>query len=278
MHIAFSKLTHSRLGIPLLLAPWLACAAACSEPPKDTGTGGEGGEGGAGAGGGSASSGPGGMGGAGGTGGTGGMGGAGGAGGSGGIGGTGGGEPTVVCGDGTVEAPEACDDGNTAAGDYCASDCLAVTGACGDGMVQSNESCDDGTVNVGCDVLVNGGNGVCVPAGTCASGYVNVPGKGCQPELVTAHVHVMVDNTCKMTVDPMEFTVAPGQKLKLSYHNHSAFYPIDVWMMYGGGYTELQPGGIWNETYEHCFGPNASEGYADISTACSEFKLLIHCL
>ena len=48
MHIAFSKLTHSRLGIPLLLAPWLACAAACSEPPKDTGTGGEGGEGGAG--------------------------------------------------------------------------------------------------------------------------------------------------------------------------------------------------------------------------------------
>ncbi|WP_206079635.1 DUF4215 domain-containing protein [Polyangium spumosum] len=274
------KHVPSRFGCSLILATLLTCAAGCADPPKDSGTGGAGGAGGAGAstGGGGGAGGIGGMGGMGGAGGTGGMGGLGGAGGVGGMGGAGGGEPASVCGDGMVEGPEACDDANTAAGDYCAADCLSVTGACGDGMLQSNETCDDGAVMEGCDVLVNGGDGACVPAGTCSPGHVNVPGKGCQPELVTAHVHVMVDNTCKMTVDPMEFSVAAGQKLKLSYHNHSQFYPIDVWMMYGGGYTELQPGATWNETYEHCFGPSASEGYADISTACSEFRLEIHCL
>ena len=60
--------------------------------------------------------------------------------------------------------------------------------------------------------------------------------------------------------------------------HYGADYPVDVWMMYGGGYTDLAPGGTWNETYEHCFGPSPSEGYADISTACSNFRLKIHCL
>ncbi|MDF1564174.1 MAG: DUF4215 domain-containing protein [Deltaproteobacteria bacterium] len=52
--------------------------------------------------------------------------------------------PADVCGDGSVTGPEACDDGNTAAGDYCAADCSAVTGLCGDGTAQTNEACDDG--------------------------------------------------------------------------------------------------------------------------------------
>lgn len=183
-----------------------------------------------------------------------------------------------VCGNGMVEAPEACDDGNTMAGDYCAADCSAVTGSCGDGMQQSNETCDDGVITMGCDTLQNGGDGKCVAAGTCSSGYINVPGKGCLPQLVTDHVHIMVSNTCAMSVMPLEYTVQAGQKLKLSYHNHSVDYPVTVWMMYGGGYTDLAPGGTWNETYEHCFGPSPSEGYADISTACSMYRLKIHCL
>jgi len=255
----------------LFIAALLACAPACSDAPTSSGTGGAGGAGGSGG----SGPGTGGMGGVGSTASasTGGTGGAGG-----GATGTGGGVPGNVCGNGSVEVPEACDDGNTAAGDYCAADCLSVTGACGDGVLQSNETCDDGVLQSGCDALVNGGDGKCVPAGTCSPGHVNVPGKGCQPELVTEHVHIMVDNTCKMTVMPVEFTVAAGQKLKLSYHNHSADYPVDVWMMYGGGYTDLAPGATWDEKYEHCFGPIASEGYADISTACSKFRLEIHCL
>jgi cysteine-rich repeat protein len=176
-----------------------------------------------------------------------------------------------------VEMGEACDDGNQAAGDYCAADCLSETGSCGDGSLQSNETCDDGSIMSGCDTMNDGGDGQCVPAGTCSPGYVLVMSQ-CKPELMTAHVHIMVDNFCNMTVDPLEFTVPAGQKLKVSYHNHSMDYAVDVWMHYNGGYTDLQPGDTWNEQYEHCFGPNPSEGYADISTACSSFHLPIHCL
>lgn len=194
------------------------------------------------------------------------------------MGGVGGAGMGPTCGDGMAEAPEACDDGNTTAGDYCAADCSSITGSCGDGMVQSNETCDDGTITMGCDTTQNGGDGKCVAAGTCSPGYFNVPGTGCIPQLKTDHVHIMVSNTCAMSVMPMEYTVPAGQKLKLSYHNHSQDFPVTVWMMYGGGYTDLPPGGTWNETYEHCFGPISSEGYADISTACSDFRLKIHCL
>ena len=147
---------------------------------------------------------------------------------------------------------------------------------CGDGMLDPGETCDDGTTP-DCATTHDGGEGTCVPLGECSPDYV-LSGQICVQALVMAHVHVMVSNTCDMTVDPQEFSVEPGQKLKLEYHNHSVDYPIDVWMHYNGGYTDLEPGGTWPETYEHCFGPNPSEGYADISTACSMFHLPIHCL
>lgn len=147
---------------------------------------------------------------------------------------------------------------------------------CGDGVVEGGETCDDGS-GVGCDSDHDGGDGVCVPADTCSPGFVLAMGL-CVPELWTDHVHIMVSNTCEMTVDPPEFTVPPGQKLRLDYHNHSQDYAVDVWMHYGGGFLELQPGQTWMEKYEHCFGPAPSEGYATISTACSEYTLKIHCL
>ncbi len=54
-----------------------------------------------------------------------------------------------VCGDGTKDPGEACDDGNTNDGDYCSADCSKQTGKCGDGKVQDNEACDDGNTNDG---------------------------------------------------------------------------------------------------------------------------------
>ena len=147
---------------------------------------------------------------------------------------------------------------------------------CGDGVVSPGETCDDGS-GVGCDTDHDGGDGTCVPAGMCSPGYV-LAGPDCVAELWVDHVHIMVDNTCKMQVTPSSFTVQPGQKLRLDYHNHSVDYPVDVWMHYNGGYTDLQPGATWMEKYEHCFGPAPSEGWAKISTACSEYVLPIHCL
>jgi cysteine-rich repeat protein len=48
----------------------------------------------------------------------------------------------AVCGDGELGAGEACDDGNTADGDGCRSDCTSEL--CGDGALDPGEACDDG--------------------------------------------------------------------------------------------------------------------------------------
>ncbi len=64
--------------------------------------------------------------------------------------------PAAVCGNGAIEAGEACDDGNTALGDGCTAACLVQPGwtcsgqpsaciaTCGNGALDANEECDDG--------------------------------------------------------------------------------------------------------------------------------------
>ncbi len=107
---------------------------------------------------------------------------------------------TPVCGDGGRQLGEACDDGNTAAGDGCSADCEReicgdgkVVGAeacddgnrtdddgcsatcqverCGDGIVQANEACDDAN-----DVNTDGCLTSC-EAARCGDGFV----RGCDP-------------------------------------------------------------------------------------------------
>lgn len=55
--------------------------------------------------------------------------------------------PIALCGNGTTDPGEACDDGNQADGDGCSSIC--VVEFCGDGVVQAGlaEQCDDGQAN-----------------------------------------------------------------------------------------------------------------------------------
>lgn len=52
---------------------------------------------------------------------------------------------TSWCGDGVIEGPEECEDGNTDSNDGCSSTCM--TEICGDGIVQTSEECDDGNVD-----------------------------------------------------------------------------------------------------------------------------------
>lgn len=54
--------------------------------------------------------------------------------------------PKPFCGDGIIQWPEQCDDGNKVDGDGCSRDCeLEVSRPrCGDGIVQWPEQCDDG--------------------------------------------------------------------------------------------------------------------------------------
>ena len=91
-------------------------------------------------------------------------------------------------------------------------------------------------------------------------------------------VDIYVDNTCKMDVIPKVFNVPRGTSLKLTYYNRSRYYAVDVWMSYGGGYTDLMTGMNWPERFEHCRYPRPYSEYADISTACSKYRLMINCL
>ena len=77
----------------------------------------------------------------------------------------------AVCGDGVVQAGEACDDGNADDTDACLGTCVAA--ACGDGVVQAGvEACDDGNAD-NSDVCLD----TCVAA-SCGDGFVG-PGEAC---------------------------------------------------------------------------------------------------
>ncbi len=58
-----------------------------------------------------------------------------------------GGNDTAVCGNGSVENGEECDDGNKTDGDGCSKDCKiekTETAVCGNGKIETGEECDDG--------------------------------------------------------------------------------------------------------------------------------------
>ncbi len=77
-----------------------------------------------------------------------------------------------LCGNGRVEAGEACDDGNDSNSDGCLSDCRLAS--CGDGYVLAgSESCDDGNRSNN-DSCLNS----CVAA-SCGDGHVNAGVEDC---------------------------------------------------------------------------------------------------
>jgi cysteine-rich repeat protein len=79
--------------------------------------------------------------------------------------------PPFVCGDGTLEGTEECDDGNPDPTDGCTRDCTI----CGNGTVTAPETCDDSnlTSDDGCDAncqTTGCGNGLIVGNETCDDG------------------------------------------------------------------------------------------------------------
>ena len=80
----------------------------------------------------------------------------------------------AVCGDGTRDGREECDDGNLLDGDACDSFCI-VEPRCGDEFVSANEDCDDGNVmdGDGCDARCRVED--CVPARFAAQEYAFCP-------------------------------------------------------------------------------------------------------
>lgn len=89
----------------------------------------------------------------------------------------------AICGDGIEANDEECDDGNMNDTDLCSSACeLAV---CGDGVVQTGEVCDDAGASPGCDAdctpVVCGDLSLNVQAGEDCDDGRNDPGDACSP-------------------------------------------------------------------------------------------------
>jgi cysteine-rich repeat protein len=90
--------------------------------------------------------------------------------------------PPQVCGDGILQSPEQCDDGNSVNGDGCEANCTLPV--CGNGIVDQGEQCDDGnSVNGdGCEAnctLPACGNGILDQGEQCDDGN-SVNGDGCE--------------------------------------------------------------------------------------------------
>jgi cysteine-rich repeat protein len=72
-----------------------------------------------------------------------------------------------LCGNGTVNSGEQCDDGNRTAGDGCSATCTTEP-RCGDGTVNGSEQCDDGDTTSG-----DGCSATCTTEATCSDSTKN---------------------------------------------------------------------------------------------------------
>ncbi len=94
-------------------------------------------------------------------------------------------EPTL-CGDGTLDPDEECDDGNNEDGDGCSAECIYEY-LCGDGLLGPHEECDDGNNEDGdgcsaeCLIEPFCGDGILDPEEECDDGN-NEDGDGCSAE------------------------------------------------------------------------------------------------
>lgn len=154
----------------------------------------------------------------------------------------------------------------------------ALDGGLGDGGTPDSGLADGGPADGGLSDsgLADSGlaDGGLPDSGLADSG---LPDSG-PPPRSDHHIHIHVSNTCVMRVDPTEITIPAGQTAYFDWHNHSRDYAVDVWMSYGGGYLDLRPGATWDEPIGHCATPRPHTEYADIDTACSSHRFLIHCL
>lgn len=96
-------------------------------------------------------------------------------------------EATGLCGNNFVDPGESCDDGNNTSGDGCSSTCVQEFSTCGNSIVEWDEECDDGNVDTGdgCDVNCQlepfCGDGTVDPGEFCDDGNMT-NGDGCSSD------------------------------------------------------------------------------------------------
>ncbi|HSA32813.1 MAG TPA: DUF4215 domain-containing protein [bacterium] len=110
---------------------------------------------------------------------------------------------TIVCGNGTVDYLEQCDDGNNTSGDGCSSKCKieGATVVCGNGIKEGAEECDDGNTtngdgcSAGCvtEAMAVCGNGVREWGEECDDGNT-ANGDGCSAGCLSESPYAVCGN------------------------------------------------------------------------------------
>lgn len=128
-------------------------------------------------------------------------------------------DPDPVCGNGTLETGEQCDDGNTISGDGCSATCDIEHEApeeqvCGNGTLEEGEECDDGNTisGDGCDAVCMledesvCGNGTLEEPEECDDGNL-INGDGCS-------------DTCELEVVPVTFEIKGKPEFRVEQATH----------------------------------------------------------
>jgi cysteine-rich repeat protein len=122
-----------------------------------------------------------------------------------------------VCGDGTRNGAEECDDGNSSNTDACTNTCQLVDG-CGDGNLDAGEQCDDNNIvsGDGCSatcqyditcpsgqqtVVVSGTSGLAIPDNVPAGGANNQVAVSVTGAVTKVHVGLNVSHTSDQDLD-----------------------------------------------------------------------------
>jgi len=108
-------------------------------------------------------------------------------------------EQPGVCGDGTVNLGEACDDGDLLNGDGCDSNCTPT--ACGNGIITVGEECDDGNAANG-----DSCSSTCTLEPVCGDGHLD-PGEECDDG--NANNNDGCNSSCRTEL-PHRVIVVPG--------------------------------------------------------------------
>ena len=117
--------------------------------------------------------------------------------------------PPPVCGNGVVEGSEQCDDGNTADGDGCTANCTPETPppppACGNGVLEGSEVCDDGNTVDGDGCTANCTPETPPPPACCGNGVLEA-GEQCDDGNTTSGDGC--SDVCVPETPPCDETVA----------------------------------------------------------------------
>ncbi len=150
-------------------------------------------------------------------------------------------ESPAICGNGVVEPGEYCDDNNTDDGDGCSAECQ---NECGNGVVDLGEECDDGNTDDGdgcsaeCQWLTECGNGIVEGDEECDDGN-DIPWDGCEENCTPSAEEVICATLDPLTSGTCE--VVAGNDLTLIVGDilgpHTVFVGGEVLVDAGGQIT-----------------------------------------